>query len=198
MPRRFLRKWMPTRERLHSHRLLRIFGALLHQQNLWHLNRDSVSRAFAIGVFWAAIPMPFQMIPAAACAIWLRGNIALSVALVWLTNPITMPPVFYGEYVLGSWLLGTRIHFEDFSLSWEWIERNFELLWKPLYLGAVLSGIIASATSYFAVRGLWRWNIVRKLKARRLIRRHRKRLRDAKFGAAGSRVESGNPQAFHP
>ncbi len=177
MARRFLRKWMPSRERIHGNRFLRMFGSLLHQQNLWHLNRDSVARAFAIGLFWAAIPMPFQMVPAAACAIWFRGNIGLSVALVWLTNPITMPPVFYAEYVLGSWLLGMRIHFEDFSLSWEWIEQNIELLWKPLYLGALVTGVVASTLSYFGVRILWKWHVIRRLKARRLIRVHNKRLR---------------------
>lgn len=175
MPRRFFRKWTPSRERIHSQRFLRIFGALLHQQDLWHLNRDSVARAFAIGIFWAAIPMPFQMIPAAACAILFRGNIALSVALVWLTNPITMPAVFYTEYVLGTWILGTHIHFEDFSISWEWIRNNMGLLWKPLYLGALVTGIFGSAFSYFTIRGLWRWNIVRKLKARRVIRRRYRR-----------------------
>ena len=182
MPRRLLRKWMPTRERIHSQRFLRIFGTLLHQQNLWHLNRDSVARAFAIGIFWAAIPMPFQMIPAAGCAILFRGNIALSVALVWLTNPITMPAIYYAQYVFGSWLMGTRIQFEDFSLSTEWIKRNFQYLWKPLYLGALISAVVGSAASYFTIRGLWRWNIARKLKARRLIRKHRKLLRSRSIG----------------
>lgn len=170
---------MPSRERIHGNRFLRIFGTLLHQQNLWHLNRDSVARAFAIGVFWASIPMPFQMLPAAGCAIFFRANIALSVALVWLTNPITMPPIFYAEYLLGTWVLGMHVEFQDFALSWDWISRNFEALWKPWYLGAVISGVVCSALSYLFIHSLWRWHIIRKLKARRLIRIHHQRLRES-------------------
>jgi len=177
MPKRFLRKWMPSKERIRENRFLRIFGSLLYQQNLWHLNRDSVARAFAIGVFWASIPMPFQMVPAAGCAIFFRATNALSVALVWLTNPITMPPVFYAEYLLGTWLLGTHVQFENFSLSWEWIKQNIEAVWKPLYLGAIVTGVVCSAWSDMSIYAIWRWHVVRTLQARRLVRIHHQRLR---------------------
>lgn len=80
-------------------------GTLLHDPNLWHLNRHSVARAMAVGLFAAFIPIPLQMLLAAFLAISVRGNMPIAVSLVWLTNPITMPVVFFCTYMTGTWLM---------------------------------------------------------------------------------------------
>lgn len=95
MPRRLFKRYMPTPDSIKGNKSLRFLGKLIHDPNLWHLNRHSVARAMAIGLFWAMIPMPMQMLAAAAVAIPLRANLPISIGLVWLTNPITMPPIFY-------------------------------------------------------------------------------------------------------
>ena len=94
MPRKFFKKYMPDQHLLRSHRSLRWLGTHLHDPNLWHLTRKSVSRAFLVGVFCAFLPIPGQMIVAAALALLCTSNLAISIGLVWLTNPLTMPPVF--------------------------------------------------------------------------------------------------------
>lgn len=53
---------MPDPEKLRNHKHLRIFGSLLNKPNLWALNRRSAPGAFAIGLFVAWMPMPFQMV----------------------------------------------------------------------------------------------------------------------------------------
>jgi uncharacterized protein (DUF2062 family) len=78
-----------------GHKNLSFLGEKLHDPNLWHLNRRSVSAAFAIGLFAAWIPTPGQMVIAAIIALYFRANLPISVALVWITNPLTMPPMFY-------------------------------------------------------------------------------------------------------
>ncbi len=170
---------MPSREQVHDNRWLRLFGVLLHQPQLWHINRNSVARAFAIGLFWAMIPMPFQMLPAAACAILFRANIALSIALVWITNPLTMPPIYYTCYLLGARVLRMRPAFDEFTFTWEWVQANFNAIWMPLYTGSLLAGIMLSFLSYWAVRGLWRWHVgrqhVQRQRLRLLSRRARPR-----------------------
>jgi uncharacterized protein (DUF2062 family) len=69
MPKKFMKRYLPTPEKVQSIESLRFLGDILHEPNLWHINRHSVSRAFLIGLFLSFIPMPFQMAAAAALAI---------------------------------------------------------------------------------------------------------------------------------
>ena len=159
---------MPEHHKVREHpHLNRIFGALLHDPNLLHLNRRSVSGAFAVGLFWACIPMPLQMLPSAACAIAFRTNLPIAVGLVWLTNPITMPPLFYFCYKLGAWLLDRPVRHIEFEFTLEWFMREVGMIWEPLYLGSVICGLVAAALGYGLMRGLWRLHIVNHIKRRR-------------------------------
>ena len=107
MPKKLIKKYMPDHETIRNHpHLNKIFGTLLHDPNLLHLNRRSVSMAFAVGLFMAFVPVPFQMVLAAAAAIIIRCNLPISVGLVWVSNPFTMPPLFYFCYLVGTWILG--------------------------------------------------------------------------------------------
>jgi len=161
---------MPDHSKIREHKHLKIFGNLLYSANLWHFNRRSVSGAFAIGFFCAFIPLPSQMIVAAACAILLRVNLPISVSLVWITNPVTMPPMFYGAYKLGALILGETLIETDYQLSIEWFSTQFEQIWQPLLLGCLVSGIISAAIAFITIRLLWRLHIIRHIKERRARR----------------------------
>ncbi len=171
---KLLRRYMPEHRAIREHpHLNRIFGKLLHDPNLLHLNRRSVSLAFMIGLFWTFMPTPFQMIPAAATAIWLRANLPLSVGLVWISNPVTIPPLFYFCYAIGSWLLNTPPVDIEFQLSWEWFADEIGAIWQPLLLGSLVVGTAAGALGFVTIRLLWRLHVVRLVKHRRLLRRAR-------------------------
>ena len=77
MARRVIKKMMPDHDKIRRSRAIKLFGSLLHDGNLWHLNRRSASGAFAVGLFTAFIPVPFQMLLAAAAAIIFRVNLPL-------------------------------------------------------------------------------------------------------------------------
>jgi uncharacterized protein (DUF2062 family) len=166
MPRHLFKRYTPDHHQIRNHKHLKVFGTLLHDPNLWHLNRRSVSGAFAIGLFWAVIPMPLQMLAAAATAILLRVNLPISVALVWLTNPLTMPPVFYCCYLVGTWILGEPAHVEKFHLSMEWLRDSIGQIWQPLYLGSVLVGLVLAALGFFGIRAFWRWHVIHRYRKR--------------------------------
>lgn len=176
MPKKFIRKYLPDHHKIREHKSLKIFGNLLHDANLWHLNRKSVSSAFAVGFFFMWVPLPFQMALAAGTAIFIRSNLPISVALVWISNPVTMPPFFYFAYKLGVLLLGTpEIQF-SFEPSMEWLSNEMSVIWKPFIFGCFILGVISSVTGFVGIRLLWRLHIVNYMKQKRLrfLEKHKK------------------------
>ncbi|NOX92117.1 MAG: DUF2062 domain-containing protein, partial [Gammaproteobacteria bacterium] len=74
MPKRIIKRFMPNPQMIRNHKHLQFLGTLLHDPNIFHLNRRSVSGAFSVGLFMAFVPIPLQMIFAAIGAIVLRVN----------------------------------------------------------------------------------------------------------------------------
>lgn len=139
----------------------------LGNPNLWHLHRHNAAKAFANGLFWMSIPIPSQMVTAAITAIFIRANMPLSVALVWISNPITMPPIFYFNYLVGTWILGEdAVSTLGFEMSWDWILHTLGELWLPLYLGSAVVGLVLAAVSYFSLHAFWKWHVRRNWKHR--------------------------------
>jgi uncharacterized protein (DUF2062 family) len=156
MPKQFLKKYMPNPEVLKQHKSLQFLGAKLHDPNLWHLNRRSVAIAFAVGLFCAWIPTPTQMALAAFGAFYFRGNLPIAVGLVWLTNPITMPPLFYFAYRVGLSVL--NMPSAEFSL--EAVLSGG--LWAPFLTGCLIMGVICSTAGYFGIQGFWAYYVSKK------------------------------------
>ncbi len=158
---------------MREHRSLRIFGRLLDDPYLFHLNKRSVSGAFAVGFFSAWIPMPFQMLIAATIAIPVRVNLPLSVILVWVTNPVTMPPMFYSAYIVGTWFTGDAVRQFEFEPSYKWFIQELQTIGEPFLLGCLMLAIVSSVTGFFAIKLLWNERLVRMLHIR--SKRHRRK-----------------------
>jgi uncharacterized protein len=167
MARRLLRRYLPDFNLVRNHKHLRFLGSWMHDPNLWHLNRNSVSKAFAVGLFWAFIPIPLQSIPSALFAIYFRANLPISVMLVWITNPVTIPPILYFCYRLGAWILNTPPQSLELEISWHWIGNEFLRIWQPFLLGCLLTASTMSLLGYYGMHMLWRWNVVRDWERRR-------------------------------
>ena len=59
------------------------------------------------GVFIAFLPLyGFQMVLGAGLAAVVRGNKIAGALPAWLTNPVTIPPVLYVQYLLGTLFVG--------------------------------------------------------------------------------------------
>lgn len=167
MPKKLFKKMAPDPAKIRN---AKGFGWLAHwiaNPALWHFHRHSVKKAFAIGLFWMSIPIPWQMIASALTAIPARANLPLSVALVWISNPLTMPPIFYFNYLVGTWLLHEKpqdIHWSfEPSALWHIIEQ----VGAPLYLGSVVVGLVLGGLSYIGLECFWRWHVGRAWARRR-------------------------------
>jgi uncharacterized protein (DUF2062 family) len=170
MPKKLLKKFFPTPEQVQANPSLGFLRPLFSKPNLWHLNRRSVARAFLVGLFAAFLPLPFQMVIAAFIAFYANANVPISVGLVWISNPLTIPPLFYGTYVFGTWLLDSPVREFSIELSLDWVMTELNALWKPLFVGSITVGLVLGVLGYFGIHIAWRMHVMSNWKKRRINR----------------------------
>jgi|SRR3954470_23628588 len=181
MARNLLKRFIPTPETIKNNPALRLFEKFLHDPNLFHLNRRSVSVAFFWGLFIAILPVPGQMPLSALAALVFRCNLPIAVALAWVSNPFTTPFLLLLSYKVGAFILQadassnlndegiiasanvvwTQLLDGNFSESWNWFLKSLGDIWKPLLLGLIITGLMAGALGYFVMQIFWRWNVTR-------------------------------------
>lgn len=123
-------------------------------RSYFNINRKMITRGIWIGLFWAFIPMPMQMLAVIAMTPFVRFNVPIAIAMVWLSNPFTMPPMYYIEYLTGNLILG-REGIPDLKLSVEWFMNNMDAIFVPLYVGTAFYSIVVSTLIYFLINWLW-------------------------------------------
>jgi len=177
MARKIVRKFLPQPDVITQNRWIKLLGPRLQEPSLWHINRRSFPLALALGMFCAFIPVPFQMLIAAVGAILLRVNILVAVPTVWVSNPLTIGPMYYFCYILGVKLLGLEPNGFNFELSFDWLLNGLTAIWQPFLLGCFTVGLIASVAAFAVARLLWHMHILSHIKERagRLHNRHRRR-----------------------
>lgn len=168
MPKQILSKFMPDPEFIKNHKSLQFLGEKLHAPNFWHLNRRSIAMAFAVGLAVAWVPVPGQMAIAALAAFYFRANLPVSIALVWISNPVTIPPMFYFSYRAGLWAMQRPAPDNNFDFSLDSVKTGVKENWEPFLLGCSMMGFICSTTGYFGINYLWRAHVGKKWRKRKL------------------------------
>jgi len=119
-------------------------------------------------MFWSFIPIPGQTLFAAVTAIKIRSNVALAVLTPWIA-PFLLSPAFYLSYRLGLLILRQEPmqdfwpHVMNLHWKWIWMQRGAIL---PLLAGSIPVACALSSLSYFAVKGIWKWSLLRRWKRR--------------------------------
>ena len=98
----------------------------------------------------------------------LRVNLPIAGITTWVTNPITMVPIFYWQYGLGTLLLDLPLQEFEIVLSWEWIMDSFLEIGRPLLLGSFISATLVASTVYVLISLAWRWAVAYKYKRRHI------------------------------
>ncbi|MFN3189671.1 MAG: DUF2062 domain-containing protein [Aureliella sp.] len=142
----------------------------------------TLALGIAIGMFVTFTPLiGFQMVLSFALAWLLKANKAVGVPIVWISNPLTIIPIYYPCYVIGCKLLGTPVVSDEWTLigdEWKALAADPATRWRdkvsfwwdnlmdfvgPLWLGcmvvATVTGVLSYYISLFAIRQyrLRRW-----------------------------------------
>jgi len=168
MHRKLLRNILPRPHHLADRWYLRPLRALTSDPALWALHRKAVARAFAMGLFVAALPIPGQVLVAALIAAFWRVNLPVAVATVFVTNPVTIVPIFLFAYRLGAGILGITPAPFSIELSFSWLTTSLAHYWEPLLLGCLLLGALAASIGYLAANLAWRGAVAVSLRRRRI------------------------------
>ena len=120
-------------------------------------NRRMVSKAVLIGIFIAFIPMPMQMALVLAVMPFVKFNVPIALAMCWLSNPFTMPPMYYMEYLTGSFFLGSEV--APVQMTLEWFSENIDDIFIPLYVGTAFYSIVGSLLAYWTVNHFWHGSV---------------------------------------
>ena len=118
------------------------------------VNRKSITKGIGIGLFWGFIPMPMQMLAVLAMTPFFKFNVPIAISMVWLSNPLTMPFMYYMEYQTGNYILGTE-GIKSIEYTLDWLLNNFWEIFKPLYLGTAVYSIGVSTLIYYIINFLW-------------------------------------------
>ncbi len=122
----------------------------------------------AIGMFVTFMPLiGFQMMLSVFLAWFLRANKLVGVPLVWISNPLTIIPIYYPCYWIGCKFSGMPVASEEWArlkVNWQMLQANptttwgakVEFWWQgfrdiagPLGLGCIIVGLSVGVVSYY-------------------------------------------------
>lgn len=158
-----LRRWIPSKEEILAYSWLQPFREWLDHDELWDFQRDSVARAVLIGIFIGFVAPLAQIFLGIVVAVIVRANIAVSVGCTLLTNPLTVVPLYFMAYLLGtlvmdlpamSWALFKGELLKSGSV-WDGLLSLWHLVGEPLLVGTLTLATTLSVLGYAMVKLLW-------------------------------------------
>lgn len=121
----------------------------------------------AIGMFVTFTPLiGFQMLISVFLAWLFRANKLVGVPLVWISNPFTAVPIYYGCFAVGCKVLGMSVseEWQQIGPAWDTLLKNpsaslmdkISFWWRnlldlvgPLGLGCLIVATFAGILSYY-------------------------------------------------
>jgi uncharacterized protein len=168
---RIMNRWFPSRESLMRSRWLGPLAHHFQDESLWQVERGSIARGVAIGLFFGLLLPLAQFLFAVAFAIWLRGHVAVAAAATLVSNPLTFAPLYWLAHRIGSTLLGSsraeaRVHaamveaqVEVTAAAQGWLSATWEAVLSagaPLLLGLAVMAVAGALLGFLMVWLLWR------------------------------------------
>ena len=111
------------------------------------------ARGVALGLFIGfGVPIGAQMVCLGLLRLLMRFNIIIAFVFTWVNNPLSLLPMYYGYYMLGSLLMGKPavMSAADFSELMEPVLRSHHF-WGSVHAFIVLGGDLLMRWSLAAV-----------------------------------------------
>ncbi len=163
MPRRLFKNLSRRRHHWQAKWFMKPFHSVLGDPAYWSTNRRNVTRALALGLFIAFVPLPLHIFLAALLAIALRVNLPVTLTAVFFTNPLTIVPLYYTAYWIGCHLLGLPMLDRLPSYSADTLLPVWHgPFWRPFLLGSLIMGLAVAALGYVLLGTFWHTTLVRK------------------------------------
>ncbi len=148
---------------------MRRFGHWFADPRLWHLNRRSVAGGVAAGAIGGLIPGPLQIVTAALLALVFRVNLPVAALVTFYSNPLSIGPLYWLAYKLGSFLTGNngRTALPPMPSLNEhgllgWVEQLGMWAWSlgtPLAVGLPALAIVLAVAGYVLADQGWRLHV---------------------------------------
>lgn len=166
--RRAVNRIAEEREALLGHGLLRPVAGRLSHPSLWHVSRRSAMRAVPLGLIIAFTVPLGQVIVAAFAALYVRAHIPIAAAITFVTNPLTLPFIYYAAYRAGAAILPGSPAFTPAALT---DPLALPALALPILLGFAMIGVAAASIGYLGASLWWRTRLAQRWRRRKSARR---------------------------
>jgi hypothetical protein len=100
-------RWMPRRSNVHKYPVLKWFAIAARKRlYFWSFRVNAVVPAIYAGTILALLPLYGIQIPLALlCAYIFRANLPILTSLQFITNPLTVIPIYLTSYQIGRVIL---------------------------------------------------------------------------------------------
>ena len=135
------------------------------------------------------LPIYGQMPVAALLAIWGRANLIISVALVWISNPVTYPLMLIAEYWLGCWILGVEPQLQIDEFQFDNLISLISEIGLALGIGGLVAAIIGAILGYVLAHLFWWMAVTQRWRDRKSGRSSSELNADTGSSSQNSKVE---------
>ncbi len=165
---RFLRP-LPRRSNVHRYPVLKWFSETAYRRSyLWSFKGREIKSALFFGIWISMLPIVgIQMVVVFFLALLVRANLPIIVALQWISNPLTMGPIYFADYKIGMnliELLGIDYPRNKLlSQNYDWTHFSYKELirlidtFPPMFAGGSLLGISLGVLAVFLYKILSRF-----------------------------------------
>lgn len=128
--------------------------AYFKRPEIWQWHKSNIAKSVLIGCFIAFLPLPCQMILAALASVVFGAYLPLSVALVWISNPITFIPLTWVCLAVGCNLLQIDMTILSHLKTGQYWQ-TLQTYWQPLIVGSLVCGLSLGLIGYYLTHYSW-------------------------------------------